>query len=130
MTYNNDKAEKEIKNKVFAEYKKIKVKPGKCRYNYRCQMNAVHEASKKGDKKIAMCIYLDDNYPVIHFINYKKGKFTDNTLGQWATLNEYYFVKWIHEDDFWNVNNIFISYRKELRKSLSWWVRLTSNYNI
>ncbi len=128
MNFNNYEAQKEIRDKIVAEHKKIKVKPGKCRFNFRCSYNAVHEAAKKRDKKIAMCVYLDGGQPIIHFINYRKGKFIDNTLGQWSTLNQYYFVKWIHEDDFWNVNGIFSSYRKEIRKSLSWWVRLTSDY--
>jgi hypothetical protein len=129
MTLNNYEAQREIRNKIVAEHNLIEVKPGKCRYNFKCQMNAVHEADKKGDKKIAMCVYLDNGYPIIHFINYRKGKFVDNTLGQWSTLQKYYFIKWIHEDEFWNVDNIFGSYRKELRKSLSWWVRLTSDFD-
>ena len=129
MTYNNYEARREIKNKIVAEHKKIKVKPGKCRYNFKCQMNAVHEALKKGDKKIAMTVYFDGSYPIIHFVNYRKGKFVDNTLGQWSSQNDYYFIRWIIEEEFWEVNDIFTAYRKEIKKSISWWVRLTSNYD-
>ena len=129
MDYNNTKAQKEIANYTIANYKKIKVKAGKCRYNFKCQMNSVHEAKKNKHKKLAMCIYLDDGYPIIHFINYNKGKFVDNTLGEWSKTVDFYFVRWITEEEMWQINTIFTSFRKELRKSLSWWVRLTSDFD-
>lgn len=129
MDYNNKKARLEIVNKIKTEHELIEVHPGKCRYNYKCQMNAVHEALRKGDKKIAMCVYLDENYPIIHFINYRKGKFVDNTLGEWSAKKNYYFIKWITQGEFWEVNDIFGGYREELRKSLSLWIRLTSDYD-
>lgn len=129
MKYNNYKARVEIINKVLSEHELIEVRSGKCRYNYKCHMNAVHEAIKKGDKKIAMCIYIEDNYPIIHFINYRKDKFIDNTLGVWSGNKKYYFIKWITEEEFWEVNSIFGAYREVLRNSLSFWVRLTSDYN-
>lgn len=127
MDLNNHKAQKEMRDHVLATYKTIKVKSGKCRYNFRCQMNAVHEASKHKHKKIAMCVYIDDGHPIIHFINYDGKKFIDNTLGEWSSFNKYYFVKWIDENDFYNVNTIFTAFRRELQKKLSWWIRVTSD---
>lgn len=128
MTYNNDKAKEQIKNHVVSTYDKIEVEPGKCRYNFRCQYNAVHEAKKHKQDKIAMCIYLDGKYPIIHFVNYSDGKFTDNTLGMWTTTLDHYFVKWVDDSEMWNINNIFTALRNSLKKQLSWWVRLTSDY--
>lgn len=129
MEYNNYKARLEIINKVTSEHELIEVHAGKCRYNYKCQMNAVHEALKKGDKKIAMTVYIDGKYPIIHFINYRKDKFVDNTLGEWSARKKYYFVKWITQEEFWEVDGIFGAYREVLRNSLSLWVKLTSNYD-
>ena len=129
MLMNNHKAQQEIANYTISNYKKIKVKAGKCRYNFRCQYNSVHEAKKNKHKKLAMCIYLDDGYPIIHFINYNKGKFVDNTLGEWSSRVDFYFVRWITDEEMWKVDTIFTAFRKELRKSLSWWVRLTSDFN-
>lgn len=128
MTYNNDSARQEICNHIISKYEKIKVKGGKCRFNYRCHNNAVHEAKKHKHKKLAMCVYMDGSYPIIHFVNYHKGKFTDNTLGEWTSQYDYYFIKWIKDDDMWNICTIFEAYREELGKTLSWWVRLTSDY--
>lgn len=128
MNYNNYKAQQEIASYTIANYKKIKVKAGKCRYNFRCQYNSVHEAKKRKHKKLAMCIYLDDGYPIIHFINYNKGKFIDNTLGEWSSRVDFYFVRWITDEEMWQIDTIFTAFRKELRKTLSWWVRLTSDF--
>lgn len=128
MNYNNYKAQQEIVNYTIVNYKKIEVKAGKCRYNFRCQYNSVHEAKKNKHKKLAMCIYLDDGYPIIHFINYNKGKFVDNTLGEWSSRVDFYFVRWITDEEMWQIDTIFTAFRKELRKTLSWWTRLTSDF--
>lgn len=129
MKYNNIKAQREICNKIVSEHKLIKVEAGEILYNFRCQYNSVHFAKKNKDKKIAMCVYIDNGYPIIHFINYRKGVFTDNTLGEWSKLHNYYFIRWIYDSEMWQVDDIFSAYRKELRKSLSWWVRLTSDFD-
>jgi hypothetical protein len=72
---------------------------------------------------------MDGDYPLIHFLNYKNKKFVDNTLGEWSSRYEYYFIRWIEQEDMWNVNNIFQAFRRELRNNLSWWVRITSDYD-
>lgn len=128
MNYNNSKAYTQIIEHVTSKYNKIKVKAGKCRYNFYCHANAVHEAKKHKHKKLAMCVYIDDGYPIVHFVNYNKGKFIDNTLGEWSQQHDYYFIKWVKEDEMWDIFNIHTSFKKELRKTLSWWVKLTSNY--
>lgn len=128
MNYNNYKAQQEIANYTIANYKKIEVKAGKCRFNFKCHYNSVHEAKKRKHKKLAMCIYLDNGYPIIHFINYNKGKFVDNTLGEWSSRVDVYFVRWITDEEMWQIDTIFTAFRKELRKTLSWWVRLTSDF--
>lgn len=128
MKLNNHKAEKEIYNHIISKYNTIEVQPGKCRYNYRCQMNAVHEAKKNKHKKLAMCVCEENGDIFIHFINYHKGKFTDNTLGQWSKQQNYYFIKWIKDEDMWNINHIFTAFREELRNNLSWWVKITSDF--
>ena len=125
---NNTAAERQIRSYVYANYRIIKVEPGKCLYNFQCHSNAVHYAKKRREKKLAMVIYIDNNIPIVHFINYAKKKFKDNTLGQWTTQYEYYFVKWVDEADMWFIHAIFKHYRQHLRNQLSWWVRLTSDY--
>lgn len=120
----NKLAEKQIKKYVENTYKPIKVESGKCRYNYKCQMNAVHEAIKKKHKKIAMCVCVENGFVFIHFINYRKGIFIDNTLGEWSAIHDYYLVRFIKEKEFYSVNSIFTSFRGHLQTKLSWLVRL------
>lgn len=128
MKLNNTKAQKEVYDYIISKYNRIDVKSGECRYNFRCQMNAIHEAKRNKHKKIAMCVYMDNTQPIIHFVNYHKKKFVDNTLGEWSSRHDFYFIRWIKKDDMWDVNTIFIAFRKELRRVLKWWTRLTSDY--
>lgn len=128
MGINNDLAEKQIRNQIISKHEIIKVKSGKTLFNYQCQYNSVSFAKKKKDKKIAMCVCERHGEVFIHFVNYHKKKFIDNTLGQWSEIYNYYFIKFIDKEDFWDIDDIFTAYRKELRKSLSWLVRLTSNF--
>ncbi len=129
MKINNLEAQQVIYDQIISKYNRIEVKPGKCRYNFKCQMNAVHEAKKHKHKKIAMVVYMDDGtYPIIHFVNYHKGVFTDNTLGQWSSQHDYYFIRWIEDRDMFYVDTIFTAFRRELRNNLSWWLKLTSDY--
>ncbi len=128
MTINNHKAEKEIYNHTISKYSKIIVKSGKCRYNYRCQLNAVSDAKKYKHKKLAMCMCIDNGSCFIHFVNYKKGVYTDNTLGAWSCQYDYYFIKWIKDEDMWDIDHIFTCFRRELRNNLSWWIKLTSDF--
>jgi hypothetical protein len=128
MELNDRKAIKILYQNIISKYNTIEVNPGKCRYNFRCQYNAVHEAKKHNHKKIAMCVYMDDGQPIIHFINYNKGKFVDNTLGQWSKCYNYYFIKWIDKEDLWDVHAFFSAFRKDLGRALPWWIRITSEY--
>lgn len=107
---------------------KINVKPGIGRYNFMCHLNSVHDALNNDYNKIVMCIYIDENYPIIHFINVDNdGNYIDNTLGRWSEKFDYYFVKLIKKEDFFNINDIFTVYRKELRLKLPFYLRWFSN---
>lgn len=129
MEFNNSEARQQISDHIISKYSKIEVKSGKCKWNFRCSFNSVHYAKKNKDKKIAMCVYMDGDYPFIHFVNYKNKQFVDNTLGEWSSRYEYYFIRWVEQQDMWDVNNIFQAFRRELRNNLSWWVKLTSDYD-
>lgn len=129
MTFNNNKATKRFYDELLATKERINVEPGKCRYNFRCQMNAAHEAMENKHESIALVVYL--NYgkvdPIIHFINYHEGKYVDNTLGQWSKEHEYYLIRHIPKEDFTNVEFLFGAYRRSIRNNFGWWLRLTSN---
>lgn len=123
------KYQEKINSFIKSTYEPIEVKPGKCRYNFRCHQNSVHDAINKKDKKIAMvmCISKDESYCFIHFVNKRKGKYIDNTLGVWAVEYDFYLVRHIKKDDFFNVITIFQDYRKYLKGLVPWWVKLYKN---
>jgi hypothetical protein len=124
----NQKANLEIIQYLRGSKNKIDVKSGACRYNQRCQYNSVHEAIEKSEDKVAMCMCVNEDYTMIHFVNVdSEGVFTDNTLGHWSKEYEYFFIKYIDSVDFFNIDDVFVSYRKELRKKLSFWTRLLSS---
>ena len=114
-----------ITNHILATMQKITVTSGVCRWNYHCQMNTVHDALNDGHSKIAMCFYLEEMRPIIHFLNFDdEGKFVDNTLGRWSERYDYYLVRFIEKESFFEVDDIFKAYRKELNRMLPWWIRL------
>lgn len=124
----NDDAEKFVLNMIKANLSKIDVKSGKCRFNFRCQMNTVHEALNHKDDRIAMCFYIDGNYPIIHFLNVDSdGNFIDNTLGRWSERYVFYFIRFVDKTDFFNVNDIFAAYRKDLKSKLPFLIRIFSD---
>ena len=125
----NKKAVKFIESQLGTKYPKIEVKPGKCRWNFRCHLNAVHEAINNKDKKIAMVFYREGSgEPSIHFLNVdSKGRYTDNTIGNWATYYDYYLVDYIDKKDFSRVSNLFQDFRDEIQKSLPLFTRIFNN---
>lgn len=102
-------------------FNRIEVEAGECLYNFRCHKNAVHFAKKKKQNRIAMVLYDNGTYINIHFINVYNSKkkwdyFVDNTIWEWCSEYDYYFIRWIMEDEFMNVNDIFWALRVELTR--------------
>lgn len=127
----NKKAKEFIVNYIKREFNRIDVSSGLCRFNYQCHMNTVHDALENDENVIILCFYIVNDLPILHFLNMDKNtsRFIDNTLGQWSQYYDYYFIEVIYKEDFLNVNNIFIEYRKMFREKLPFWIRLLSNYN-
>ena len=126
---NNGKLDVKFHDRIVSTKDKIEVKPGKCRYNFKCHMNAVHSATKKNETYLAMVVYMHNRKkdPIIHFINFDGKSFTDNTLGIWSVKHDYYLVRLIHKKDYMDIEKIFTQYREDIRASWSWWMRLTTN---
>ena len=117
-----------IQDYIRSNHGKITVKPGLCRFNYRCHNNAAHDAIEADDESLAMCVYFEDNDPVIHFINIRNGEYIDNTLGHWSKFMEYYLIRTISKDEFFEVLDIFTSYRNFLKRMQPLHIRLLSKY--
>lgn len=112
----------------------VKVLPGDCRWNYKCQVNAVHNALRAGETSICMGIYLDYDYPIIHFWNESLKEdipvYTDNSLGEWAVTYTYYLIRHIKADEFWSVNEIFGAFREEINSTFPLWVRVFKSFQV
>lgn len=128
MGFLDDKAKEIVKDHMLATMKRVPVKSGTCRYNFRCQRNAVHDAIEAGHDEIAMCMYLEGDHPIIHFLNVdKEGNYIDNTLGQWSQRYTYFLVRHIDKESFFSIESIFSSYRRDLNLKLPFHVRWFSN---
>lgn len=128
MNLFNEKAKELVKNMVIATMPKINVKAGLCRYNFRCHLNSVHDALNDEQDKIAMCFYLDDGFPIIHFLNIdNENNYIDNTFGRWSETFDYYLIRTIEKESFFSINDIFRAYRKEIKSKLPCYVRWFSD---
>jgi len=122
---------KRITEYVIANYTRIEVKSGTCRFNYKCQLNAIHDAVTAGEKSICMCVYLDiTGEPTLHFVNKKDKIYTDNTLGYWSHENQYFLVREITKVEFNNVDTIFRSLRSFLCSLPPWYIRLFKKIDV
>jgi hypothetical protein len=121
------KAEAAVADYVKTHHSYIKVEPGDCRYNFYCHANAVHVAAMDSRKRyrVAMCVYFEEGSAVVHFVNEVQatGAYVDNTLGYWASFNDYYFIRWIGPDEYRDVFNIHKKYAKYLRALIPWYIR-------
>src|SRR5574344_672000 len=122
-------AKRKIRDFAVGSLTTIDVNAGHCRYNFYCHANSVNDAIANDEYRIAMCIYFEDDFPILHVINVgKDGNYIDNTLGVWATRYKYYFIRFIEKESFFDVFEIFTAYRKELKSKIPWYIRLFSNY--
>lgn len=114
-----------INQYVTSNYKMVEVKSGKMRWNYKCQLNAVHDAVNAEEKSIAMCVCLDEyNSPFIHFVNKTNGEYTDNTFGHFSKDYRYYLVREIISAEFNLIGNTFDSFRDFLMDLVPWYRKL------
>lgn len=128
LKFNNHKAEKFVRDKIQSQYKKIKVKSGEISWTYKCHLNSVHHALKRKDKEVALVVaYSKEGHGVVHFINLSKGKYIDNTWGEWSKEYDYYLIEKIHKKDFPRIGSILGEQQNSLRNSLPFWLKLTSN---
>jgi hypothetical protein len=107
----------------------IEVNPGLCRMNFRCHLNAVHDAIEAGHDQVAVVIYIDGGVrPVLHFINYDGTSYTDNNIGHWCKQMQYYLYGYVNKKDFHLVVGIISGTRNDiLKKVLPWYIRIFKN---
>ncbi len=53
--------------------------------------------------------------------------YIDNTLGHWVKIYDFYLIKYINKNDFFNVDTIFTEYRKEIQTKLPLYIQILTN---
>lgn len=89
-------------------------------FNNRCQWNAVQQLEKGKFKEVYLCICMNDSeYPIVHFINKKDGKYVDNTLGFKYREYDYYIIRKIDSSELHKTNDILYDTKKLFIKMFS-----------
>lgn len=117
-----DKVLKRIIEHVRTNYQRIdkdEMKIGDSFYNYKCHLNAVQYIKTGQADEVYLCVYIEDNYPIVHFINKKEGKYIDNTLGWLYEDIEYYIIKKVSEDEYCNIGNLLTYTQRSIVKANS-----------
>ena len=89
---------------IWRDCETIKPIAGKCRFNFKCHVNAFHEAITNDHDSIALVWYQmpGDVTPAIHFVNYDGENYVDNTIGYLAEKSSYYLIRMIPKSEFEN----------------------------
>lgn len=125
--YLRNKAQERVFEFVVNNYSQIVVHSGKGLFNGKCQFNAVDSALRHRDKYVCLVMFCTKGFKDIgiHFINFdeKNNKYIDNSMGQWVSCYDYYFVKNILTKDMFSVNVDFEMYEKYIKKQLPIYLR-------
>ena len=75
---------------------------GECRMNFKCHVNAFHEAIINDHDFVVACWYQmpDSQSPSIHFVNYDGESYIDNTIGYLAEKTSYFLIRKIPREEF------------------------------
>lgn len=90
-------------------------------FNFQCFDNAVQWVVEHPEYAVSEVIYLDEEYPILHYVNSKKGKLYETTLGYRTPQLEYYVIREIDVADYPNI-------RKEFNRSMSYWTKKYTNW--
>ena len=115
---------------ILANFNRIEVKPGLCRYNFQCGNNAIHDCIENRDSEVALVYYLDGGYPILHVVNIHNGEYIDNTLGHHSSNHEYYMVRIIGVNDFPDFSQIWSSAREFGESLAPWYVRWLTDFRV
>ena len=114
-----DKVLKKIIEYVRTNYTYIDLEDmemGNIIYNYRCHLNAVQCVEEGKADEVYLCVYVENDYPIVHFINKKGDKFIDNTLG-WTYKNiDYYIIRKISKDEYSKITDILVQAQRTLTR--------------
>lgn len=106
---------------------RIYVQAGKGMFNYKCFHNAVQSAVENDSLDVIECIYIDDGYTILHYINFDRDQqvYVDNTLGYLSKNMSYFKLRVIHKNDWSSIGYMFDAKQDYFNKMfLKWYHRL------
>lgn len=92
------------------------MKLGTIIYNYRCHLNAVQCVKEGKADEVYLCVYIEDKYPIIHFINKQGDKYVDNTLGWTYKKIEYYIIRKINSGEYEQITDVLVQAQRTLAR--------------
>lgn len=108
---------KNIVSYVQINYKKINkddMKLGDSYFNRKCHLNSVQYVKKGLADEVYLSIYIDDGWPIVHFINKVEDKYVDNTLGWQYELIDYYIIRKIDPSEYYDIADILDNTQSKL----------------
>lgn len=85
-------------------------------YNYKCHLNAVQYVKQAKADEVYLCVYVEDGWPIVHFINKTGDKFVDNTLGWQFEYIDYYIIRKINSDEYKCITDILVQSQRTLNR--------------
>jgi hypothetical protein len=120
MNWLRKRIQTKIKTNVRATCKNIDVLPLQGLFNRQCHNNCVEYSRLNPTYGIVEVIYIDNGAPILHYVNTKKGKFYETTLGYKAKDLEYYKIR--------TINKVCYKYIiSEFTNSYTYWDELYTN---
>ncbi len=123
-----DKVDKRVCDHVRAKYTQITVQPRAGLFNQKCFNNAVQYYQDfhhtKNEIKVFEVIFIGNNDPVLHFVNYdvKTKTYLETTLGYKAVEYEYFLIREVHKDEFSNIESVFSNSLDVWTREFTTWI--------
>jgi hypothetical protein len=98
--------------------KKIHMVLGNYLLNSRCHENAVQKVMEKKATSVIFCMLHNKKTKELfaHFINKKKDKYQDNSLGYLHKNFDYYYIGKVHKKEYDSIIPIMISFKEKIYK--------------
>ena len=116
------KAQERLMSHIRSRYTRITVKSEQGLFNYKCFYNAVEYALANPDTEVWEVVYIENECPVLHYINKRGDEWLETSVGFLADQLEYYPIRKIVRDDWRDIQNVFIRSLDAWREDFcSWW---------
>lgn len=102
-------ARDEVIRRLRTRHEYLNVKPLAGLFNNACFRNAVQfvRDNPSKDTKIIECMFVDANYPILHYVILMDGEYLEVTNGWESKIYEYYYIRTINPLDYDRIHSEF-----------------------